>query len=322
MDLGEQTLRYYLKVISLLLIFLLLFFSLYFFYILNKKIIFKDKIIEIQKGENIENILKNKTINLKDSDITFINFFFKFNNIYSSKYIHYGEFYINESLSSINLLKIISKPSNILNKLSIIEGWSKNEFNFEIKKHFSKSFDVPFEDIIADTYFYQKNEDFELFIEKLKKLKKMHFSKYKNNEILNKFTINEIMIIGSLIEKEGLDINDKKKISSVIFNRLNQGMKLQIDATVLFSITDGRYNLNRKLLLSDLKFKHPYNTYLNKGLPPKPISYVGKKTIDLIFENNKTDFLFYFFDKSLNKHVFSKNYEEHKQKLKKYRNEK
>jgi len=150
----------------------------------------------------------------------------------------------------------------------------------------------------------------------------MHFSKYKNNEILNKFTINEIMIIGSLIEKEGLDINDKKKISSVIFNRLNQGMKLQIDATVLFSITDGRYNLNRKLLLSDLKFKHPYNTYLNKGLPPKPISYVGKKTIDLIFENNKTDFLFYFFDKSLNKHVFSKNYEEHKQKLKKYRNEK
>ena len=53
-------------------------------------------------------------------------------------------------------------------------------------------------------------------------------------------------------------------------------MKLQIDATVLFAITDGNYNLDRKLLISDLKIDHPYNTYLHKGLPPKPISYVGK----------------------------------------------
>ena len=56
------------------------------------------------------------------------------------------------------------------------------------------------------------------------------------------------MIIGSLIEKEGLDEEDKKKISSVIFNRLNKNMKLQIDATVLYAITNGKYNLNRKLL--------------------------------------------------------------------------
>ena len=68
-------------------------------------------------------------------------------------------------------------------------------------------------------------------------------NKYKNNKFLNKFTENEIMIIGSLIEKEGLDEEDKKKISSVIFNRLNKNMKLQIDATVLYAITNGKYNL-------------------------------------------------------------------------------
>ena len=64
----------------------------------------------------------------------------------------------------------------------------------------------------------------------------------------------------------------------------------------------------------------PFNTYLYKGLPPKPISYVGKKTLDIIFENYKTDFLFYFFDNSLNKHIFSKNYADHKKKLNEYRN--
>ena len=65
------------------------------------------------------------------------------------------------------------------------------------------------------------------------------------------------MIIGSIIEKEGLDREDKKKISSVIFNRLNKNMKLQIDATVIYAITKGGYNLKRKLLFKDLKFDHP-----------------------------------------------------------------
>ena len=130
------------------------------------------------------------------------------------------------------------------------------------------------------------------------------------------------MVIGSLIEKEGYGAEDKKMISSVILNRLNKNMKLQIDATVLYAITNGKYDLKRKLLLSDLKIQHPYNTYFIQGLPPKPISYVGKKTLDLIFENYKSDFLFYFYNNSLKRHIFSKTYNEHKKKLSEYRNKK
>ena len=96
-------------------------------------------------------------------------------------------------------------------------------------------------------------------------------------------------------------------------------MRLQIDASVIFAITNGKYNLQRELLLKDLKIQHPYNTYTNDGLPPKPISYVGKKTIDIIFENYKSDFLFYFYNKSLKRHIFSINYNDHKNKLNEYR---
>ena len=70
---------------------------------------------------------------------------------------------------------------------------------------------------------------------------------------------------------------------------------------------------------TDLKKNHPFNTYIIKGLPPGPISYVGKKTLDILFENNKNDFLFYFFNYSLNKHIFSKSFKEHKEKLNEYR---
>ena len=136
---------------------------------------------------------------------------------------------------------------------------------------------------------------------------------------MKQFTFNELMIIGSLLEKEGLDDEDKRQISSVIFNRLEKKMKLQIDATVLFAITNGKYDLNRKLLRTDLKKNHPFNTYIIKGLPPEPISYVGKKTLDILFENNKNDFLFYFFNYSLNKHIFSKSFKEHKERLYEYR---
>ena len=71
-----------------------------------------------------------------------------------------------------------------------------------------------------------------------------------------------------------------------------------------------------------MKIDHKYNTYKYKGLPPSPISYVGTKTIEIVLENHKTENLFYFFDKSIKKHIFSKNYEDHKKKLNEYRNKK
>ena len=142
---------------------------------------------------------------------------------------------------------------------------------------------------------------------------------YKHNDLLKKFTFKEILIIASLLEKEGINYLDKKKIFSVIVNRLNKKMKLQIDATVIYSLTKGLKKFNRNLVYEDLKIKDPYNTYYIYGLPPEPISYVGNKTIELIFENYKTDYLFYFYNSMKKKHIFSKNYKDHLEKLNAYR---
>ena len=105
-------------------------------------------------------------------------------------------------------------------------------------------------------------------------------------------------------------------------NRLKLNMKLQIDATVIFSLTGGREDLDRKLTYADLKIKNPYNTYINYGLPPKPISYVGYKTIELIYEDYKTEYLFYFYNSFENKHIFSLNFKDHLKKLNEYRSKK
>ena len=99
-------------------------------------------------------------------------------------------------------------------------------------------------------------------------------------------------------------------------------MRLQIDATVLYALTNGNFDLERNLTFEDYKFEHPYNTYRISGLPPNPICYVGTNTLNLIFKEHSSDFLFYFYDNSLKKHIFSKNYNEHKKKLNEHRSDK
>ena len=318
----EQTLHYYLKVLSVILLIFLFFSSFYILNIFNKNLIIKNNPLKISKGEKLENILKKNIINYSKLDIEIFKMYIKLDNFFKKDFIHHGEFFIKKETSIIDLKKIISKPSNILKKITIVEGWSQKKLNLELSKYFKDFYPVPYSDIIADTYLFQNGTNFNFFLEKLKMNKLKYFKTNNKNKLLQKFTEKEIMIIGSLLEKEGLDLEDKRKISSVIFNRLKKKMKLQIDATVLYSITNGDYELDRKLLLSDLKFDHPYNTYIYKGLPPEPISYVGKKTLDILFENYNTDFLFYFFNNSLNRHIFSNNYEEHKRKLNDFRSNK
>ena len=315
----EQILRFFLKVFSLILIISVAPIYLSFNFSLNKNIIFENKIIKIEKGENIQNILKKNTKNINSLDILISKLYFKFNNIYTAKFIHYGKFYINKKFTLIELIGLISKPSKFYKRITIIEGWSNKQLKNELSKNFNNILNIPYSDILADTYYIDHNMNFSSFLEVLRNFKINYFNKKLDNELLKFYSMEDIIIIGSLLEKEGLGIEDKRNISSVILNRLKQGMRLQIDATVIYAITDGEYNLNRNLLISDLKIKHPYNTYIIKGLPPKPIAYVGKKTLDIIFENYKSDFLFYFFNKSLNRHIFSKTYKEHKFNLNEYR---
>ena len=318
----ELILLSYLKVFSLFIIILLLIFSLYFAYILNKKHQLQTDIVNISKSESIDYVIEKNFVNTQAINKFFFKILYKFNIIFFNKFIHYGDFFLNKDISFYNFINIISKPSNLLNKITIIEGWSVEDLNNELIKHFNNFDNIPYDDILADTYFFENNNNFDQFRKKLIKIKKVYFINNEKNIIFENYSPHDLLVIGSLIEKEGLDYYDKRNISSVIFNRLEIGMKLQIDATVIYAITNGKFNLNRKLLFKDLKFDHPYNTYKYKGLPPKPITYVSTETLDIILENYKTDFLFYFYNNSLNKHIFSKNFNEHREKLNEYRKNK
>ena len=316
MVLEGRILRYYLKIFSFLLI---IFFIIYIYFILNIFTFnFKNNEIIINKGDNLEKIIYVNFTSSNKLDKFFFKNYIKFYNLFID-HIHYGEFYLEKNINFSTFIKTISKPSNIINKLTIVEGSSKSDLNKELNKIFNTHTSIDYNAIIADTYFIEDKKNFNKFKTKMIDFKNNFFLKFNNNPLLSKYNIDEIMIIGSLIEKEGLDYQDKRLISSVILNRLEKKMKLQIDATVVYAITEGKYKINRNLNYSDLKIDNPFNTYKINGLPPQPISYVGSKTIELIMENYKTNYLFYFYDIFEKKHIFSKNYKNHIKKLNEYR---
>jgi len=128
-------------------------------------------------------------------------------------------------------------------------------------------------------------------------------------------SLDEVITIASLIEKEAYDDKEKKTISGVIYNRLKRKMPLQIDATVIYSITKGERHINR-LYYKDYKFESPYNTYKIIGLPPGPIASPSIKSIEAALYPEEHDYLYYVFTGK--GHVFSKTYEEHLKNVSKY----
>ena len=120
-------------------------------------------------------------------------------------------------------------------------------------------------------------------------------------------SMDEIIIIASLIEKEAGADSERSTIASVIYNRLAQGMPLQIDATVLYAT--GKNEIDPDA--GDLEIDSPYNTYKVSGLPAGPISNPGLASIKAALYPEKTGYLYYALDTATQTHRFFKTYNEH-----------
>lgn len=113
------------------------------------------------------------------------------------------------------------------------------------------------------------------------------------------------LIIASLIETEVLLDEERPTVSSVLHNRLGQGMKLDIDATVLYAVG------SRDIANFDREVDSPYNTYLVAGLPPTPIAAPGRASLQGAANPEATDFLFYVLSDLEGHHAFAASLEEH-----------
>lgn len=122
-------------------------------------------------------------------------------------------------------------------------------------------------------------------------------------------TVHWLLTFASLLEREATAKTDRETIASVFYNRMDEGMPLQTDPTVLYALGEHK----DRVLYSDLEVQDPYNTYVHTGLPPGPIANAGRSSIEAVVDPSITDY-FYFLADSEGKNHFSKTYDEHLKK--------
>ena len=131
-------------------------------------------------------------------------------------------------------------------------------------------------------------------------------------------TPEEALIMASIVEKETGVAAERPQVASVFVNRLEAGMRLQTDPTVIYGITNGQGVLGRGIRQSELRAETPYNTYVITGLPPTPIANPGLASIEAALHPANTDYLFFVADGS-GGHAFAETLEEHNRNVAKWR---
>lgn len=138
----------------------------------------------------------------------------------------------------------------------------------------------------------------------------------KTNEVLSKYqadidassySLQDIMSIASLVEKEGQTTEDRKLIAGVFYNRLEQGMPIQSDISVLYALGTHK----EMVTYDDLEVDSPYNLYTNAGLPPGPMNSPSEDAIAAALEPTDNDYLYFYANLKTGEVFYTDNYEQH-----------
>lgn len=303
-------------VFSLIFLVTILFFTAIYFPLVENSTI--QKIINIPSGTNakeIVHILEKNEIIRKNNYLFII--LIKLSKLEDK--LKFGEYNLSPSLSMLQILNKLARGEIVVYKITIPEGYTsiqiaelldkkeivEKESFLKLVKYGEKSWEGY---LFPDTYEVPKKYG----AENMFKLMLSNFEQVAvENKLINKaeqtgFTMDEIITLASIIEKEAQFAEEKRQISSVFHNRLKSGMKLQSCATIQYILGKPKEILEE----SDLEIESPYNTYLYKGLPPGPICNPGIDSIIAALEPANEDYLYFVLGDN-GRHIFSKTYEEH-----------
>ena len=297
----------------------------------------EDEVVEVKENDTLNSVLSRLNEEGKMKNLFMVKVYTKFSS--GDKTVKVGTYEINKDDSINDLLdKLVSgKDGQYAYKVTIPEGYdiekiatavneagivSKDEFLTAVKEYPLPSYVKENAEkrynlegyLFPDTYGFDKDVSANEVIEKMIKRFESVLLEIENEEgiTLSDDEIEDIIIRASIVEKE-IKVDDERPIvAGVINNRIEQGMRLQMDATTVYATQ----KTSDTVTIEDTKVESPYNTYYVKGLPVGPIASPGKVSIEAVLNPKKTDYIFYVLKKDGNgEHVFTDDYEEHKKNM-------
>lgn len=217
-----------------------------------------------------------------------------------SRMIHKGEFgliakkiTIPEGTSSYEIAKILEKE---------LPAFKTEDFLKEVKDNSYEGFLFP------DTYFLSPNTKAGDVILMMRENFARQIQPYSEDILKLKKPMDEIIIMASIIEEEASSTLESKRIvSGILWKRISMKMPLQVDSSFVYYNGKNSYTLTK----DDMAEDHPYNTYLNKGLPPTAITNPGIDSIRAAIAPTQTSYLYFLSDKKGNLY-YAKTFDEHK----------
>lgn len=150
---------------------------------------------------------------------------------------------------------------------------------------------------IPNSYAFFWNTSAEKFRERMaKEYRKFWTAERKAKAEAQKLTPIEVSILASIVHKETVKIDERPRVAGVYLNRLNKGIKLEADPTVIYAVKKSENDFERvikRVLYKDLETVSPYNTYRNFGLPPGPIAMPDVTAIDAVLNPEKHNYIFF-----------------------------
>jgi UPF0755 protein len=202
-----------------------------------------------------------------------------------------------------------------LTSWQIVEGFRQADFlSGEVA-------DIPAEGTLApDTYEVRRGQDRQELLDQMRASQEVILAEAwaGRQDGLPLENAEEALILASIIEKETSVADERRLVSGVFVNRLNRGMRLQTDPTVIYGVTEGRGVLGRGLLRSELRGETAWNTYVIDGLPPTPIANPGRAAIEAAVNPDETGYIFFVAD-GTGGHAFAETLEDHNRNVARWR---
>lgn len=239
--------------------------------------------------------------------------------------IQAGNFMLSPSQNAHDIAKSMTKGTQDI-RVTIPEGKRATEIA-ETLKNKLQSYDSSWDEqlianegyLFPDTYQFRKDATIDTIIAAMRD---NFTSKYQQAEqgATTNFSEGNVVILASILQREGRSLDDMKLIASVLENRLSIGMALQTDATIQYAL--GYQPLEhswwkKNLTQDDLQITSPYNSYTNPGLPPSPISNPGLDALSAVLHPKDTNYLYYISDSRGDLH-FAKTLDEQNANIRKY----
>ncbi len=282
----------------------------------------KPHIFVVEKGQGIREISKN----LKDQGLIKdqIVFFLLTKKLGLDKKIEAGDYRLYPSMSAVQIVTNLTHGT-LDTWVTIPEGNRTAEIAEILKNQvpsYKDSWRAELENnegyLFPDTYLIPKDADVKLVISIMRNNFELKYSTLETSK--NGLTKDQVVTVASLVEREARFDKDRSLIASVILNRLNLGMKLDIDATLQYALgyqeAEKRW-WKKTLTDNDKAINSPYNTYRNGGLPPTPISNPGLASLDAVINPATTNFLYYISDSKGNNH-YATTIQGHEENIRKY----